>query len=258
MIALAKQDRPAPTVSLSVPQAAADLDVSPLSVARLVARGKLKATRLGNAGQWRILPDQLAKYIAAGVPDLQAVELDGRGWLAEWPRPFSTRGDFAEHLASAAEAALLADPAALERIATADVDLPEYTPSIAGTVLAAAREPLPGQAPELAGLRERFPTWAAFHFAGMLREYARQIVSSPPRIGTTPAARLYDSPASYAETVKAAGDRLTAAPIARTAWVDVETPEGQASKRPVRLVVPVAGLMTALGLRVPDVADAAF
>ena len=255
MIALAKNNKPTPTVSLSLDQAAADLDTTPLGVSRLIARGALRATRLGAAGEWRILPDQLGKYIAAGAPDLQTVALDGAGWLADWPRPL---GDFEQTIADAAQHALENDPTALARIAADESEPLEYVVPIVGAVLDAAKQELPGQLGPVRELRAKFATWTAFHMAERLREYARQIVSQPPRIGTTPAARFFDSPDTYRGVVQAASERLAAATISRTAYIAVETPAGQPTKKPVRLVLPVPALLKAVALTADQAADLAF
>jgi hypothetical protein len=249
MIAQAKNT---PAVSLSVAQVGDDLDISPLSVSRLIVRGRLKATQLGTAGEWRVLPAELSRYIAAGVPDLHDVLLDGPGWLAPFAQPL---GNFEQAIIDAAQQAIEADPVALERIA-ADESVPVEFVAPIDAVLAVARQPIPGQLAGVITLRERFGSWAALWLAEQLREYARQEIRKAFPV-SRPAGRFYESPEAYAKFVAAAGVRLTAASISSVSWIPIEI-DGTPTKRSVKIIMPVAALMTALGLRVSDVAELAF
>jgi excisionase family DNA binding protein len=240
------------TVAMTIDQAAHDLNTTSLGIKRLVARGRLPATRVGD--DWRLLPAHVEKYLAAGAPDLQSPVVGGAGWLADWPRP---AGDFETAISDAAQMELEADPAAMARIADARIEPVEYTVPIVGAVLSAAKQELPARLPAVRKLRGQFLTWASFYLSEQLRTFARQQIGRTPFLGTSPTARLYESPTSYRAAVDAAGERMTAQSITRIAWVPVDI-DGTKTKKAVKLTLPVASLMTALGLRVDDVAALAF
>ena len=49
---------------------------------RLIARGHLKATRLGDTSEWRITPSAVLEYLDADTPDHAMPPLDDRQWFA--------------------------------------------------------------------------------------------------------------------------------------------------------------------------------
>jgi len=242
-------------VTLSVQQAATELNLDELGVHRLIARRRIAATRVGNA--WRILPAAVEKHVAAGAPDQPGPPVEGR-WLAPYPRPFHPRGSFQDAMAAAAEEQLVADSAALARVAEADHEPVEVPVTIAGPVLETARQALPtfAQTPEIRELRLQFPTWGHLWAAQQMREFARLHLEQTPSM-TPPIQRLYASPEQYAEVVKAASERLSAATFSRTHWVPLEM-DGRETKRPVRFVFRADAIMTAVGVTAQQVAALAF
>ncbi len=72
---------------LTIPQVAAELDfrrdgamTQELKVLRLIARGRLPASRLGPTGPWRISIDALSQFIRGGARDLNGPRAVG-GWF---------------------------------------------------------------------------------------------------------------------------------------------------------------------------------
>jgi hypothetical protein len=67
---------------LEIKDVAEELATLPIGVSRLIARGKLKAGRIGETGAWRVTRGDLDDYVRRGLPDFKRAKT-GEGGLLE-------------------------------------------------------------------------------------------------------------------------------------------------------------------------------
>jgi len=181
---------------LTLDAAADELDITAIGVQRLIARGQLRATRLGQKpdAPWRIAATEVARYVEAGAPDFDCPPL-GAGWFAD-PHDLHRR---AVGLLAAVKAATALDgqlPDAADGPPTADPSKPVVL-RISANIRRALDHPLPtstvpSDAPDLAAI---YGTAKVAYAVFKLRQHARDAIGFDGR--TPPIRRLYATPAEY-------------------------------------------------------------
>jgi len=193
---------------LSVDQVAGELGVQPLAVRRLIAFGALKANRLGDTGEWKVLPDALQKYVTDGAPLLKMPDVQG-GWFKDNP------------LRAAAEAFANEVRAILDPFLPQQAPEESYKPGTLELFPKEALELVRKQAalpPITFGVRlpnqpSAFPTRGAEYLASKLRDELKPLadptVNEQMRSGATPLGKLYDGPERFQSLTQQARDRIS-------------------------------------------------
>ncbi len=166
---------------LSIDQAAAELEISPIALHRIIARGRLDAVRLGTDGPWRIAGTELARYIAAGAPDRIGPKLSGN-WFDD-----DTTGramDFERSLIAAASRQVPEPPPKVEELELS------MTPGMRAAMNAQPRRYLgsPKKAPS------RYSSEFVLFGVNTLRKVLWQMLN---KASGKPLEKLYASPVDY-------------------------------------------------------------
>jgi excisionase family DNA binding protein len=199
------------TLLLRRDQAAEAIGATPIATQRLIARGRLKATRLGADGDYRILASDIDKYVAGGAPDFDGPKLDNADGNPRSPNWFDTPSwpsrQVASSLAGLASQSQLSD-AEFERRAIAsagstifvDVPLTAQMKSVLGGPVEDVAPLLPSMTPYAA--KTAFDYWAADQLQSRALSQIDALPSSNGD-GRTRIWKLYDSPAQYQQIVDA-------------------------------------------------------
>ena len=102
---------------LTLEAAAEVLSCTPIAVMRLIARGALAATRLGDDGDWRVRASDVDAYIGRGAPGFDAPKFEFMDGDASRPSWFDTPAWPANQLADA-----IAAMAAPQRLSDSDYE----------------------------------------------------------------------------------------------------------------------------------------
>lgn len=212
---------------LTVAEAAAQLGVTALAVKRIIARGRLKATRIpagrqtplvenqsNRYAEWRIVADDLARYVQAGAPDLALPPLEGNP--DEGDAWFHAREDQkARMLERAIEKALTEQSPSLvethreqlQRQFKAGLPLEIELP-LSGAALVVFDGPVPvtGYEPPDARGASRYRSYGQLFMAVEMRAAVRtelRVKRQPPTL-----ASLYQGPEEYAALAAAAAENV--------------------------------------------------
>jgi hypothetical protein len=188
---------------------AEELGVSPEAVQRIIARQRLVATALPKR-DWRIVSDDLIKYVKSGAEDLAMPPLDDNGWLYDeevrrLAKDFETAivGATQDQRITAEEVRRRLPPRARELTVRL-----KLTP----VVKAIVDGPVPTKPFNAGKFDKPILTFSSFkepYVVAELRGAVREIMRNNPRSGfATVLDRLYESPEAYSNLVKQAFDTL--------------------------------------------------
>lgn len=185
---------------MGLDKAAAELEISPLEVKRLIARERLTATQLGTTGPWRIAGAELGRFIGAGAPDLKMPRISG-GWFDSDDTSWAA-SQFHDRLIKAVTLGLGNTPP------TGDgpFEIKSVTPAMRHAMTRPAEKRLTP--------RQHEPTFIdAFHVWAVerVRFFAKRAIDKP---GTDRLATLYASPDDYAQVTTQAVAELLKSNIA--------------------------------------------
>jgi hypothetical protein len=246
---------------LSIEAVAGELSCLPIQVKRIIARGRLPATQLGDErGQWRIAADDLRAYVATGATDFDfpPTNLD----LAD---PANWFDSDESHLAAGFESEITL--AAEEQIPGPDKlramfegrnsETIDFPIAIVGKVADILRLPVPSST-QGAALRRfdptsRYKSWAELFLVWELRKYASQQLD----VATPALAQLYESPARYNDIVQGATDRLRAGKAAVVSQ-SLEMPGTPFGRYQVFFSLTNQNLLQTTGISVGRLAQLAF
>jgi len=202
---LPRQEKPMSATAevglLTLDAAADELGVASLAVQRLVARGQLRATRLGQKpdAPWRIDAAALRSYIISGAPDFDCPALQG-GWFDDPDR----LGDHAHAFCKAIGEAARRDGQIPDRDDGPPKGAVPEKP-IALRMTASVQRVANAKPPEALA---RYGDRRTAYLVAQVRLAAKAVIRFD---GRTPAiAKLYHSPARYQEIVAEAGRQLLA------------------------------------------------
>jgi len=226
------------TDQLTVAEAARELELkdrgsrtAELVMMRMIARRRIRASRIGPGGPWRIAAAEISRFIQAGAPDIAPPPIES-GWFAP------------------PEAGTLARSFVAAIIDAAADQVPEKLPAertVAVSTSPALRAVLDAQPPApRARIRGRdsapqFATWVQAYLVDGLRKIAQNVVG---HVGGGLRA-LYASPEAYEAATAAAVRKLRAGRIAFTRlYPGVAGDPAQSSAVRVQFLLPHSRLMT--------------
>jgi hypothetical protein len=260
------------TCFLSVADAADVLTTSPIAVRRLIARRRIKATRLktrdSRPGEWSILSRDLEGYIGSGAPDLQGPQLDSANdgsnpaWFSD---PFNWMANrLTDALIKSGEDQSISASGFESQVA---VNGPGQTVRVNLKLSPAMRSLLDGRvdphAPKIPGAPvPTESTWFQLWCGMKLHAAAAAIISAGvAKYGIqSPAVTLYDGPEQYSEIVGGAVERVAQGVFILYSEQRAAPQDGSganANNIPVRIEyrLPVAAYVDAKAVRL--VADSA-
>ena len=199
---------------LSFDQAAEELQTTVLAVKRVVARGRIKAHRLGESGDWRVKAEDLTAYVAAGATDLDPPKLTGR-WLDQGPARSAV--EFVEAVAEASEnqipeQAPEASPGGVRRVEL------QLSPAI----LEVVQKPVPRLFKDSFAPEFPFRDWRELYLVDRIRALTRKLVE-PPKDMTSgePLGKLYGDVEAYKRLTSEASEELLSRGVSfsRSYWI---------------------------------------
>ena len=219
---------------LSIDDAASGLAVRSLSVKRLIARGILPATAVGN-GTFRVLADDLNAYVKRGAPDLALPPMTGAWFDVSETFP---AGRFRSQIMNAVESKW---PNAATVQSWYDKD-PQGTynlPIKAADVVSLINEPvpksiLPNQLPS------RFASMGQLFMAKAWRDAVAFKMGNGDQAGT-----LYSSPSEYRSLLDWGWENILQQTISGTKTFTTKPKSGPNEARTVsvRMALPLSGLV---------------
>lgn len=196
---------------LTIADAAAELTTSELAVARLNARGRLGAVRLGLDGPWRISCANLGRYIGAGAPDLKPPVFSG-DWF-DHNGTAAGKAQFAEAMDKAIMAVMPEKAPADERETWQQSQAMEIELPASAAMLQLAQKPIDWTFTPPSARTSDFPDVAAAYFVEVIRDtVGAMLPSSKPRLAT-----LYTGPEEYSHLANAATEKMKAMSFTRQA-----------------------------------------
>jgi hypothetical protein len=204
---------------LSVQDASGVLNTSPIAVRRLIARGRLKATRLkskdSRPGEWSILSIEMEKYIGSGAQDLLAPPIDAANdgsspsWFSDRLRWQADRLT-SELIALASEQPISAEGFSAAVAANGPGETIRKDVALTSAMRSALGGPVDPSAPKMPGATEPDMTWFALWAGVKLHDAAQAAIrSNLAEYGMQPPLfTLYDSPEQYRQIVDAAAQRV--------------------------------------------------
>lgn len=184
---------------LTVEHVAAELSTDTLAVKRLIARGRLPATRLGDGREWRVSEDALQQYVTRGAIDFNPPAFNAN-WFAT--DDVANANAFFDAAKEAMREQVLPElPASMvPRKGLGDsVDI-EVT--LTGKVDALLKQTVP-HGMRLAGAEPDSRNWREIYLVEQLRSAARVVLGRDRKAGL-PLEKLYAGPDEYDRIVKAA------------------------------------------------------
>ena len=227
-----------PTGFLTIDQTAGELGIDPLGIQRLIARNRIKASRIGADGPYRVAASELARYIGTNAPDLHGPKLTANGEFVTadtlWPAQ-----QFVKDLLTAAQDQIPAEPPAN----AGDVPL-TFTPAMVKVAQ--------GQ-PKRWMVNEDTPVFADAATAYLVDRLRSILEINLHKVAKT-AAALYD-PDEYDQLVSDAMAALAKERIVTEARLPFTEPTGtrdsngntvkKVGVRQVRFFLPTSAMMTA-------------
>jgi hypothetical protein len=228
-------------ILLTVEDLANELGCNPVEGARLVARGFLKGTNLGDDGDYRITSASLEAFVLAGANNLTLPEMAG-DWFDHSLSPLSEAFASAIIVASGEQF----DDARIKQDFRnqPSKDSIDYIIAFSGKVLELCGRTVPdqvwGNTPT--GTRNtRFSTWADLYLTEQLRNQARANIETAD-LGATLFDKLYGSPAQFATITDKTYADVAKRRIVASRMVMVNGLDGQ--DRIARFMFPLSNIVT--------------
>ena len=190
-------------VLLDVQTVADELQIAPVEVKRIMARGELPATRIGD-GPFKVTREALESYVKRGAPDVRLNDYTlGGSWF-----DYSIRNLADGFYSAVVDASAEQKPS--DEVIRQRFEANKFATSLdflianRGAVAEVLAKPVPVSIHSLPSEREsRFPDWKSLYAADTLRKTALSAVRAKNRV-ESPLSVLYESKAAYQEITDAA------------------------------------------------------
>lgn len=209
-----------------------ELDITRVEAQRLIARKRLKATRLGEDGKWRVRAADLDAYVAAGAKDLRLMETFSGPDLE--PGYFDNSltyhaNTFQRCITDACDEQAPSDDALQRKFEDmAKDDNLKFHTSIdiemkrIGKIAELCARPVPKTVTGnlISGNAEsRFENWLDLFVTDTFRTNVRTYLNTDGDMRESPFTKLYDSPEEYARIVDAAWSQMMKRRIAASSKI---------------------------------------